>query len=61
MSTSKRPLPLRFAEKAPVVLSGGNYSQEAQKRVDCDAVPQSVTHVETGTGGHNDTDTDSDE
>ena len=60
-TAGRKPFPLLFAEKVSPIETGGTYHDELQVRqnVTCAAGPTS-TQSETGTGGHNDTDTNYD-
>lgn len=58
------PFILAFAEKTKPVIVRGRYSKKNQTSVtrkcgpgSCEILATRPTHVETGTGGHNDTDT----
>jgi hypothetical protein len=55
------PFLARFAEKTQVTPVCGRYNRKTQVRVTVESgnvMATQPTHVETGTGGHNDTDTD---
>ncbi len=58
---STKPFPLLFMEKMPRAEINGQYDQEAQVfRLAQTSTLTGPTFVETDTGGHGDTDTDSD-
>jgi hypothetical protein len=56
MSDRRIPFPLLFAEKMPAAQDCGPYDELSQT---CERVT-GLTHYETATGGHGDTDTDTD-